>query len=88
MLYQAYQYLTKVEDICLQFPGELSPSEIQDLVRFKNSFALGIYNARNHSLSTNEEITAHKELKKMIWPPSTLSTPTDEYCINASAPTI
>ena len=65
MLYQAYQYLTKVEDICLQFPGELSPSEIQDLARFKSSFALGIYNARNHSLSTNEEITAHKELKKI-----------------------
>ena len=64
MLYKAYHYLTKVDDICLQWPGELSASEIQDLARIKSSFALGIYNCRNYGLSTQEEITAHKELKK------------------------
>lgn len=66
MLYRAYRHLTKVDDICLDWPGELSTSEIQDLARIKSSFALGMHNARNHSLSVKEEVTAHRELQKEI----------------------
>jgi hypothetical protein len=66
MLYRAYRYLIKVDDICLEWPGELSTSEIQDLARIKSSFALGMHNALNYGLSVKEQVTAHKELQKEI----------------------
>lgn len=64
MLYRAYHWLSKVEDECLKFPGELSASEIQDLSRLKNSFALGLFNTENHSLTLAEVIRVKKELQK------------------------
>lgn len=64
MLYRVYHWLSKVEDECLKFPGELSASEIQDISRLKNSFALGLFNTENHSLTITESIRAKKELQK------------------------
>lgn len=61
--YKSYHYLTKVEDYNLDFPGDLSESEIRDISRLKSSFAMGLYNTRD-TLSTNSIIKAEKELKK------------------------
>lgn len=63
MLYRAYYHLTIVEQLCLEWPGELSESEITELARFKNSFATGINN-HNRNLSIIKQVKATRALKK------------------------